>query len=661
MKVLIIFDHTINLEELKKKLSMLDTSHISLFPVTSNWQLIGKTEDICRATGGAYATVERIESARLIDSEVDILRDKIVKWSADLGNHNIGNKSLKDWFSLPGNEISTWWFSFISEKNPLKTSAFFRIAQIQAIDRIISQDKYKICILCIYEKEFSLAVKKLNERHSVATLCISPITKGRVILKEQLRWILSACGIWGYIFKAQISLVLHAYRFAMAKFFMDPIKKRLKRIDNSVLFISYFPAIDKENADKGVLINKYSAALQEKLSSMGKNIIWVWMYVFLNDYSYKDAIKLARRFSEHGTMNFFLDEFASFKLFSRVFIKWLRQIRIYTRLRKDIPEDVLYENLSIPEASFFIKKIMKESFVGEIGLEGIFFYEVYKEVFSSFSYVSHCIYHAEMHAWEKALNAAKRLVAPQIKTIGFQHTSISKNFFHYFYHPSEILKGERFNSLPLPDIFACNGDMPLILFEKCRYPNIIKVEALRYLYIEDYLNATEYSKKENVILLAGSIDKEETKALFSIFYEAFPEPELFQVWLKGHPFVPFEKILHELGIRLEDDRYIIKYEAIDRLLKSVRVVLVGSSTVALEALAAGCNVISAVFSDSMFISPLVGFEQYYEKVYNIGGLKNVVKKIVETPERQKSMDAKDFISRCWCLDKSLQRWERLFI
>jgi len=133
--------------------------------------------------------------------------------------------------------------------------------------------------------------------------------------------------------------------------------------------------------------------------------------------------------------------------------------------------------------------------VGKTALEGIACFELYKKVFEILPYSSHCVYNLEMQPWEKALNAARKLKAPKMKTIGFQHAGLSKNYFFYFHHSSEIREVGEKTALPLPDIVACNGDIPLNFMKNSGYPNVEKVESIRYLYLLDYRDDLDLDEK----------------------------------------------------------------------------------------------------------------------------------------------------------------------
>ena len=332
MKLLLIFDREVNLNKLNRKINLLKPSHIYLFPLTSQWHLIRNIEEICQLSIGTK--IELMGSAKLIDGQVDMLREKISQWSADVGNYRIANKSLKEWFYLPKAEVSTWWFSLLSEKNTFKTDAFFNIAQLGAINEIITLGSFDLCIYSIQGKDFLSAIEALCKRHSVNVLNVSQLKRKSV--KEYITSYFGRSSIINSILMALLYLRVNISRAIRAKLVMGPIKNRLKKVDNSILFVSHFPAVDRESAEKGKLKNKYAIPLQEKLSQMKKKIIWVWMYAFIDGHSFRDALELANRFAKNGEVNFFVDEFVSPGLLARSLFSWLRQICTFVRLRRKI-------------------------------------------------------------------------------------------------------------------------------------------------------------------------------------------------------------------------------------------------------------------------------------------------------------------------------------
>jgi surface carbohydrate biosynthesis protein (TIGR04326 family) len=656
-KTLLIFDDQINIKELRQLRSIISSHLIDLFPLTSNWRVI---DEVKSGIGSNDSQICLLNSARLINDEVEKIREKVSKWSANLGDYKIWDKSIKEWFLTPKKDVSTWWFSLLSEKNTLKTDVFFRIAQVQAVEELLKSRDYDVCYLSIKERRFRKVVKKICKAHSVQIKLLNSIVTEPHISKELIKKCLSKIGFWGDLVYSLVRLIGFIVRGFKAKKIMGSLKNRKNKKD-SVLFVTYFPAVDKEAAKKGVFRNKYAIPLQDKLSGMNRPISWLFMYVSLDGWSYGDALKLGRKFANNGETVFFLQEFLSiWVILNSVFI-WIVQLLKYIFLISKLNQEFLAKSLSIKESSILLFPLWRQSFVGLIGIEGIVYFELYKKVFDFFAEASHCIYFAEMQAWEKALNAAKRRHSQKVKTIGFQHTVISRNYFHYFHSYQEMKEGEEGVNVPLPDILACSGDIPYKLMAKQKYPNLRKVEAIRQLYLNKYLSNNNNVKIENklpVLLVACSYDRNETISLISLLNEAFPGKRNFKIWLKGHPAQPVDEILRVLDINVQKCGYEIKNSPVDVLLKDATIVMAGATAVGVEALAFGCRVILPCFSDKMFMSPLAGFDKFYYTVYNPGELIDIIERLMET-KKDKNASSKHFISNYWCLDETLNKWNEL--
>lgn len=660
-KVLLVFDRYIDTRNFSKNIGFQEISKIELFSLTSRWDIVNKIENICYLINDYKIDTNLLDSATLINDEVDKLREKVSRWSADLGDYKVCGKAIKEWFLTPKKDVSTWWFSLLSEKNTLKTDVYFRIAQVQAVEELLKSKDYDVCYISINESKLARVIKKICKKHSIQVKLLNSIVTEPHISKELIKKCLSKIGFWGDLTYSLVRLIGFIVRGFKAKKIMGSLKNRKNKKD-SVLFVTYFPAVDKEAAKKGVFRNKYAIPLQDKLSEMNRPISWLFMYVSLDGWSYGDTLKLGRKFADNGETVFFLQEFLSIRVILNSVFIWIVQLLKYFLLTSRLNREFLTKSLSIKESSILLFPLWRQSFVGEMGIQGIVYFELYKKVFKYFNKTSHLIYYAEMQAWEKALNAAKKLISKNTKTIGFQHTVISRNYFHYFHSYQEMKEGEEGVGVPLPDILACSGDIPYKLMAKQKYTNLRKVEAIRYLYLKNYFSNTKSindAKTDNnspVLLVAGSIDHVETTSLISLLNAAFPEEQHFKIWLKGHPALPIEGILKSLNIDSRKCGYEIKNNPIDTLLKDATIVMAGATAVGVEALAFGCRVILPYFSDQMFMSPLAGFDKFYFKVCNPQELKLIVKKLGKTG---KSKDNGHFISSFWYLDETLNKWDEL--
>lgn len=658
-KAILIFDEYINISELK---NINKSDKVDIFPLTSNWSVIDAVRNTCISEICVDdSAIHLLDSARLINDEVDKIRERVSKWSSNLGDCKVWDKSIKEWFLTPKKEISTWWFSLLSEKNTLKTDVFFRIAQVQAVEELLKYKDYDACCLSIKERRFKKVVKNTCKIHSVQVKLLNSIVTEPYISKEFIRKCLGRIGFWGDIVYSLGWIVDYTIKGFKAKKIMGSLTNRsIKR--NSILFVSYFPAVDKKVSEEGSFRNKYFIPLQDKLAEKNKPITWLLMYVPIDGYSYSDALRLGRKFANNENVLFFLEEFVSVRTILYSIFVWFNQIYKYLILTVMLNPRILIKGLTDSESTILLYALWRRSFVGEIGIRGIVYFELYKRAFNSLKTVSHCIYLAEMHAWEKALNAANELRSEKVKTIGFQHTSIPKNFFHYFHYYEEMKDDRKEIKLPLPDVLACNGDLSYNLMAKQGYPNLKKVEAIRQLYLSKYLSNSniKIGNKLPILLVACSLDRNETISLISLLNEAFSGKRNFKIWLKGHPAQPVDEILRVLDIDDQACGYEIKDSPVDILLNDATIVMAGSTIVALEALAVGCKIILPVFSDYMFMSPLNGHDKYYTKIYDPDGLRHSVQMLLKKDVEDASItSSKQFISSYWYLDETLKGWEKL--
>ena len=146
-----------------------------------------------------------------------------------------------------------------------------------------------------------------------------------------------------------------------------------------------------------------------------------------------------------------------------------------------------------------------------------------------------------MQGWEVALNAAAREENPVLKRIAHQHSSLSVNSFPFQRSSKEMVQNGKVSDFPLPDVLACNGHSSYRFLSEVGYPSLHLVEAVRQLHILHLWEAKlSYESKSDVLLVAGSMGYEETKAMLSLLASAFPVAEHFEIWLKGHPSLSIE-------------------------------------------------------------------------------------------------------------------------
>jgi surface carbohydrate biosynthesis protein (TIGR04326 family) len=319
------------------------------------------------------------------------------------------------------------------------------------------------------------------------------------------------------------------------------------------------------------------------------------------------------------------------------------------------------EGFAVPEAGDLLRPLWRQSFVGWTGLSGILYYELFRKAFSHFRNAADCLYFLEMHAWEKALNAAKGTQNPGMRTIGFQHAAVSRNHFFYIHNAAETKRTGQAADLPLPDVFACNGQRPCDTFSRQGHPDVRPVEAVRELHLIPIVKHGFRPKAAPpVLLLVGSLDRWETQSMILLLHAAFPRREGFRIWLRGHPMFPSQRAFEGLELNPAEWGCELKEDPVHDLLAVATIVMGGESSVNLEALAYGCQVVAPVLNNAMFMSPLGGSEEFYHRVCDPEELRRAVKDILAGRSSRKSLqEARRLVEEHWNLDESLARWREL--
>src|SRR5262249_32942126 len=59
---------------------------------------------------------------------------------------------------------------------------------------------------------------------------------------------------------------------------------------DAILFVSYFPAFDKEKAKNGIFRNRYALPLQKMLTEKGRPVHWLLMCVPYENLTYQESL-----------------------------------------------------------------------------------------------------------------------------------------------------------------------------------------------------------------------------------------------------------------------------------------------------------------------------------------------------------------------------------
>lgn len=631
---------------------------IDLLPFTSDEAAINKWERAARSHGLTYKV---LDAGRPLIAETEDLRLRLGKWACATDRGDGRGVPLREQFMFPEGGVSGWWFSLLSERNPLKTDVFLKIAQLQVVDRLVSSGTYRQVVYTGPRRNFRTAIHRLCHRHGV--LDKSEIVPGvsPLSVREQVRRSVDSFGGVGDVVLAVVALVRFWRRGRLFRRHLGPVQKRpIKK--GALLFTGVFPAVDPAQALKGIHASRFFGPLQKVVLGSGIPIQWLLLWIPSQEWSLEEAAKLAGTFVKKGEVLFFMEEFFTLSVFLQCLRAWARSCWRYFTLVARNDGLMTSGGILLPEAGLLLKPVSRVSFVGNVAISGIMYYYCFRRALRCVGTSStRLIYHAEMQAWEKALNAAKSEICPTLMSIGFQHTAVPPQFFSYFLSPEETIRTGRKSDVPLPDILACNGDIPLEALSKSGYPRLEVVEALRHLPLSRVLR--EPIPRKTVpwsLLLVGSIDARETGVLSTILENAFPGGCPFLLWFKPHPAMGHGPLSVRLQKSLERLSARIRGESMETLLSQSAAVLVGSSSLSVEALAYGCRVIIPNFGDILPINALEGRTDLCDRPTTAGELRSVLEGLrVEGDPLSYAQKGREYVKKYWALEEDLPRWRRL--
>ncbi len=659
MKVFVAFDARFNPQTIGKLCCQHQATEVILFPLSNDYKFNNQLE---QSLSESY-DIKLVNSADKINQTMSNLRKDIIDWSYELGEQEIRRKKVKDWLLLPGTNLSAWWLSLLSGKNTVATNAFFQMAQIKAIESLFSEGSYDLFVTALSDKSLtkSLKIAANNFKIPMRQMHTTHPNKNKS-LKSQIRQLLRQKCFFGNLLLGFVNLITEFHKAHKIKKSLGNKDKRIPE-KTSLCFVGWFPAIDEKAAKNGILKNKYTTALQDFLNKENVPVTWLMTPISIDGHSFNDSLELAKQFINHGEKLFFIQEFFTLKGFLRSILIWLRQIFVSIFLLHSLKKKKLYTKKIGPAFYPIIKSLWHFSFVDAIGTTGIMQSEMFKTFFKTTKNIKDCLYYFEMNSWGKAFCAAKNQIKPGIRIIGFMHAAISKNHLHYFFHPEEMRPRNKLTDLPLPDIIATNGSLMQETLSPY-YPSLTPLESMRYLSISKILSKSIPKRTgKPILVIASSGDTtglDEAKSMIWMIHNAFPRTDQFEIWFKPHPTINIHQIFANLKIDYQKCGYQITEKNMSDLLPKAQAVMVGSSTVAIEALAYGCEIIVPIFANVLSMSPLMDFHDYCYRITSSEELLATWEKIRKGDLLKTTEQKHAFIKRYWWLDPELPKWHELF-
>ena len=636
MKILILSDQYLA----KKKFNSLVSNEVFHFSLTSDTKTNHANNELLR---NHCKALEIISAPDYINSEIDQLGIKLDKVRLHYSQIKYKNKYLINEFLVDEN-ISSYYFTDLVERNVYKYKDYKCIAQFNAIKQFLVEKNDIDLIL------YSISDKKLSRVLSTLDLPTKDISSA-TILPNALR-------IRGnhlrQFFEGIVTGLLYIFRLLLYHLMQRIFIKKASFLDDSrIKIISYFPFFDAEEGNKGIFKNLYYYPLQKYLENEGMSFSWLLIFAKIKGNNYLDSLKIAREIIKEKFL--FIESTLTFSIIIKIFLVWIWHSFKYLIHRRHFFNDEINDQLEMIDR-IYAEECLDRSYLGLPVLSGIAYYYLFKAYAQGLNETKVIVYLNEMQTWERAFNAALEKYQPDIRRIGFQHSSVAKRIFHY-YSEASAQSDDTLNE-PLPDYFAVNGK---IAFEelKTSYPNkVITLEALRQLQSSDQnVSSQKKEKTPKQLIYIGSYDKYEADKILDFVSRAFESHGEYRIIVISHPSCDLRDAVKQSRSKYDLNIEIGEKELGNYLEESAYVV-VGSSTAAIDAVRYQCRIFVPIFPDHIILSPLSGYDNLFtyismpeQLLKSIANSRGFNQKEVEQMNR--------FIQEFWLLDPQLKNWKKV--
>ena len=289
-----------------------------------------------------------------------------------------------------------------------------------------------------------------------------------------------------------------------------------------------------------------------------------------------------------------------------------------------------------------LKKAIKKDFQSSRFFYHLFVYRATKTFFKMIR-TERVIYPFENHNWEKMMLQAIQEVAPQVKTVGYQHAAVPRKQLNF------VIGEQEKEIMPLPDVLLTTGEAVKTILEKhFHFPTErLRVGcALRQKNIQKPELETRFTPldvKNVLIALPGKL-QEDLAILNHLTPVILGHPDIYFV-CKPHPLadqLPLKTHLKTLGV---GDNVSFSADKVDSVLKTMDLVLYTTTTVCLEALLVGIPVCFVDLGEIVDPDPLfayTGFKWMLKRPDDFQSCIDELKTFTTEAFQQRQQDARTY-------------------
>jgi hypothetical protein len=517
----------------------------------------------------------------LKDSEVVALLKRYSFEESERGGYSEKFKDVffQAYIDLVGNvgvslDSIYWWASFTSSKNRFMSKLLPNLLDYYTICNKIREGKSKGILLISPPRSIIHAVKQFCIHNSLELRSLdSSITDYYRSIKAKITYFQE---LIVFILKNWVKIIMVRTLFK---------NRLLENCNKESFYVLRTWVYESSIRSDSKYSDSFFGRLPEFLTARGQNVIILAGIVG----NYKNIIKRLSKCKENYLVipqEYFLKFFDIVKI---VFEMHFNRIKIKDRIKLyefDVTEIIQNELDKNYRETIYIRTELLQRYIIK-------------------NMLKQCSIHTftttyENNPWEKICILSLREYSPSTKIIGYQHSVISRASANMY------MSKEEMSFVPMPDKVVTTGDITKSMLEKYgSYPkNSIKSScALRHEYIYK-LKRKDFTKNRKILVALEGVS--ECYKLVNFVFNALSNSKKFQVIIRTHPALPFDKIRKNLSsdISLHKNFSISNQRSLKEDLEDVDILIYWGSTVSLEALMMGIPVIHVDLDDIVPVDPL---------------------------------------------------------
>tara|TARA_B110000858_G_scaffold88591_1_gene102266 strand:- start:3139 stop:4974 length:1836 start_codon:yes stop_codon:yes gene_type:complete len=535
------------------------------------------------------------------------IRNKYLSFIENIDTKYNNNNKIKAIFGVD-NFHSLWEMSSIYEKCPNKSLVINDCIKLIALEEILIIEKPDIVKLISNDTKIYKSIKNLCEENNI-----------------KLQYDLSLLYFSNYRPKSLIPNIIKTTYFIF-KTFLSCFFSKNNAIKNNfgsqISLISHFLnyKIHKNENDKVSLFSNYWHNLPDLIYQRKQKINWLHLGIDNKaNKSFNNLKKENANLDNATTSHILIDSNLSFDIFFTSIIIFLR-ISLISLFTFNIKELFELKNSNINFYSL-LRADWITSTRGPQLFYSIITIKTFDKLFSKLQKQKLGLYLFENQSWERALIGSWRKF-DHGKLIGIDHTTGYMRFWDLRYYKSlNFYK----NSYIKPDLRCISSPLSKEMMICSGFPKdkVIDVEALRFNYL--IKNISDFNSQKlgsNNVLLIGDIDYVSTKNLLEDINKIHSDiNKEFKICFRPHPGTPNKGKLINFAKNLNID--ISNSSLISDIKFYDKIIIVGASSVSIEALLMKKKIIVYLSKDKLNLSPV----NYIKKINFISSSQDLLNSI----------------------------------